>query len=239
MSVGRADREIVEFLQERAATYSFLSRLLREEISLAALSHLVGELAAEQVPEQDASEGYRLLREFARMVQPRDLGEVETELATEYAGVILAGEREGVSPYESVYTSPDRTLMREARDQVLAAYRQEGLDKIGEFKEPEDHIAIELEFMAYLCQKTIDALKEGNVEAALGSLEKQKEFLDEHLLVWVPEFCQDLAQAARSDFYRGIARLTEEHLVMEGDTLDEILAVVEEKEGEGLARLGC
>ena len=31
-------------------------------------------------------------------------------------------------PFESVYTSPKRLMMQEARDEVLAVYRSEGLD---------------------------------------------------------------------------------------------------------------
>jgi TorA maturation chaperone TorD len=81
---------------------------------------------------------------------------------------------------------------------------------------------VELDFMARLCQKTVDALAEGQIDAALALLDRQRAFLDEHLLVWVPRFSQDLAQAASSDFYRGVAVLTQEHLAQEGATIDEL-----------------
>jgi TorA maturation chaperone TorD len=226
MSVNRPLQEIIDLVQDRAVTYTFLSRLLRQEMSQAALGHLLAELSGGQAAEEVTSEGYTLLRQFARSVQPLDLAEVETELAAEYAGVILAGETEGVSPYESVYTSPDRMLMQQGRDQVLAAYRSQGLDKVREFKEPEDHIAIELEFMAYLCQQTAEKLQQGDLSAAQTALLRQQAFLDDHLMVWAPEFCRDLVRRSRSDFYRGVAMLTAEHLDQEQATVAEILAAL-------------
>ena len=118
--------------------------------------------------------------------------------------------------------------MQEARDQVLAEYRKEGLARIGEFKDPEDHIAIELEYMAYLCQKAAEGLAADDLATATGYLQKQQDFLEKHLLVWIPNFCQDLAKVATSDFFRGIGRLTEEHLAMEQETIAELLEAVKE-----------
>ncbi|HSJ54178.1 MAG TPA: molecular chaperone TorD family protein, partial [Anaerolineae bacterium] len=201
--------EVSEILASRAAAYSFLSRAYRQEASAAFLQGLVEELA--NTTEEDAeSEGHRLLRHYVRGIAQADLDNVETELGAEYAALFLNASPKPVHPFESVYTSSDRLLMQQARDEVLAEYRQEGLARIGDFKEPEDHIAIELEFMAHLCQKTAEALGAGDTGAAAGYLQKQQRFLEKHLLVWVPAFCRDLAARATSDFYRGIGRLTEE-----------------------------
>jgi anaerobic sulfite reductase subunit A len=48
--------------------------------------------------------------------------------------------------------------MQEARDQVVALYRAKGLDKVAELELPEDHIALEFEFMAHLCQEMQSAV---------------------------------------------------------------------------------
>jgi TorA maturation chaperone TorD len=217
--------EMLDILQSRASSYTFLSTAYRQEVSAAFLEVLVNELTGGAEPEPE-SKGHRLLRDYARRIREADLRQVEIDLGAEYIALLLAASANPVFPYESVYTSPERLLMQQARDEVLAEYRGEHLARLREFKHPEDHIAIELEFMAYLCQKTADALEEGDVEAALAALEKQKGFLDRHLLVWVPRFCQDLAQVARSDFYRAIALLTQEHLAMEPDTVNELLEAV-------------
>lgn len=72
-------------------------------------------------------------------------------------------------PFESVHTSPKRLMMQEARDEVLAVYRSEGLDKLPSWKESEDHIALELEFMAVLGDRIVaaaEASDEAEVEAS-------------------------------------------------------------------------
>ena len=50
-------------------------------------------------------------------------------------------------------------MMQEARDEVLAVYRSEGLDKLPSWKESEDHIALELEFMAVLGDRIVTAAR--------------------------------------------------------------------------------
>jgi TorA maturation chaperone TorD len=218
----QVNNEVLEILTDRGATYALLSQLFREEVSAVLLEQLVTDLVDPNSQGDGTGQGYGLLRQFALSVRHRDLDEVRTELSVEFGRLFLTGRDDSVFPYESVYTSQERLLMQRARDEVLAAYRDEGLAKTAAFREPEDHLAVELDFMARLCQKTVDALAEGQIDAALALLDRQRAFLDEHLLVWVPRFSQDLAQAASSDFYRGVAVLTQEHLAQEGATIDEL-----------------
>ena len=92
--------------------------------------------------------------------------------------------------------------------------------------ETKDGDAIELEFMGYLCQRVVGAVKAADKAAVAKALQKQEDFLQKHLLVWVPESCRDVQKAAKTGFYQGIAQITAEHLAVERDTLDEFLATV-------------
>ena len=68
-----------------------------------------------------------------------------TDLAVDYVRAFIGHGVDAYSaayPFESVYTSPKRLMMQEARDEVLAVYRSEGLDKLPSWKESEDHIAL-------------------------------------------------------------------------------------------------
>ena len=168
-------------------------------------------------------EGAALFRAFLRKAAAADLQEMETALAAEYAALFLNAGKRSVHPFESVYTSAGRLVMQKARDEVLAAYRQAGLAQSEEFKEPEDHIALELEFMADLCRKLSRALAEGDRLACLAFLARQREFLDTHLLIWVPAFCNDLGKASSSDFYRGIATLTAEFIQSEREAIPALI----------------
>ena len=221
--------QAVETLQDRADTYSLLSQMYREEICVPVLAGLVEQLMFDDATHL-GSEGYALLRQFAARTHTSEPDQTVVELSVEFMRLFLSGRAGFVSPFESVYTSDERVLMQKARDQVLAFYRDEGLDRVAEFREPEDHIAIELDFMAHLCRRAAE-LWDSEPEAARGYLEKQKAFLDQHLLVWVPRFCADLDRAARSDFYRAISLITQEHLAHELQTVDDLLAALPAVEG--------
>ena len=80
----------------------------------------------------------------------------------------------------------------------------------------------------YLCQKTTVALEVNDTGLALGYLKKQKRFLEEHLVVWVPAFCKDVQRIGRGDFYRAIAKLTTGYLRMEQELIGELVSEIKE-----------
>lgn len=218
---------VLEILKEREATYSFLAQLFKHEVSVEQLEHLIPALAEEGVDPGVTSEGHDTLRQFALQVQGSDLKKVVTDLRAEYVRMFYGSMTSGVFPYESVYTSPEHVMMQESHTQVRRLYQQENLERDPASKEPEDHIAFEFEFMVYLCDRAAEAL-DADLDVAQAYLQKQKAFLDEHLLVWVPDFCEDVIKFTQSDFFRGLAQITAEHLSMERDTVDELLAAVAE-----------
>jgi len=216
--ITRAEWETL--ISNRAGTYAFLSRLYRVEADKALLEQISEMGLSTEVEEPDISEGYALLEQFIGRTTESTL----TELAVDYARLFLGVSRgSGAFPYESVYTSEGRLFMQEARDEVLKVFREEGLDRADDFTEPEDHVSLEFEFMAFLCHKTLDALQKCDDEDALGYLEKQKVFLDNHILNWVPTFCKDVERFAQTDFYKAAAKITHGYLRLEGAILDELL----------------
>ncbi len=215
------DKEWMEVLTAQYDSYTFLSRMYRQEVSLATLNELVGRSGAWAQPGSDS--GLALIAGFLQHWNGKDLAGAQVDLAADYAGLFLNASQTPVYPYESVYTSEERLLMQKARDQMIEELRSEGLALTANAKEPEDHIAIELEFVAHLCQKTIQSLEQGDLLSARQYLEKQKSFLDKHLLVWAPTFCDDTFRAARTDFYKGVAQLTKDFLASERGTIDVLI----------------
>ena len=211
-----------EILNNSAAMYAFIARLYRQEVDKDLLSSLHRLDFAAAADEPEIAAGYRMMEGFLR--QGND--DQEVELAVDYARIFLGcgpKQGEGAFPYESVYTSPRGLIMQEARDQVVAVYRSEGMVRDSSFSEPEDHIAFELVFMEYLCRSMLKALHQEDEEQVLSCLHKQKEFLDQHLMNWVPGFCQDVERIAATDFYRGLAKVTVGYLRMEQELLNELL----------------
>ncbi|MCJ7569352.1 MAG: molecular chaperone TorD family protein [Anaerolineales bacterium] len=214
--------EFNELISERSSMYGFLGRIYRVEADQELLDQMAKMHLSDEVEVPEISEGYRMLRGFLEHLTESTLIDLAVEYAKIFLGVGLIGDK-GAYPYESVYTSPDGLMMQEARDEVLKIYREEGLNKADEFTEPEDHVAFELDFMAYLCDKTIEVLKEGDNDGALGYLKKQMDFLEKHLIPWVPSFCSDVIRMAQGDFYKAIAKITVGYLSMEQDLIGEII----------------
>jgi len=169
-----------------------------------------------------------LFRSFLRQAASADLQQVVATLAVEFAALFLNASQRSVHPFESVYTSAERLMLQQSRDEVLAEYRRAGLERSADFKEPEDHVALELEFMAFLCRRAAAVMQEQEETACLAFLERQKAFLEGHLLVWLPAFCSDLEKASESDFYRGIARLTREFIQSEREAIMSLIEHVRE-----------
>ncbi len=82
-----------------------------------------------------------------------------------------------------------------------------GFKKRQSFKEPEDHIAVELEFMAHLCDLACRSIDEGKTDYGAGYLKNQTEFLDLHLSKWVPKLVKKLRSASKNDFYLALGDL--------------------------------
>jgi len=86
---------------------------------------------------------------------------------------------------------------------VRSAYRKGEVHKSSAYKDLDDHIAVQMEFLAYLISKG-----EKEPQRALDFQKQQVDFLRDHLMGWVIEFCAVLSNSAVSDFYQGMAELT-------------------------------
>lgn len=211
--------EMTGLLRIRRDFYRLLSRLYILEVDEQLLSALMHMEFPADCGDEEMAEGYALLRSWL----DSHGGESLEDLAVDYARVFLsAGVAEGSAafPYESVYTSGSRLMMQDARSQAVAAYDAHGLVfRTDTYHVPEDHLAIELEFMACLCGESLAAEDQAALEA---SLKEQGSFLREHLLGWVPAFCADLNKYASTDFYKAVGKLTRGFLNLERKLLGEM-----------------
>lgn len=79
--------------------------------------------------------------------------------------------------------------------------------------EADDHIAIELEFMAVMHERML--YNSFSIRSAMESLDIQESFLEKHLLQWTPQFCQKLNAATDSPLYLGLSHMLEEFLPLD------------------------
>lgn len=208
--------------RSRSTVYGFLSKVYEREITVDFLRHLTGNDFIAQIDSMNEDEGFRLLSTYLKDLAGRDLEQVRLGLAVDYAALFL-GLGGGVHhPSESAYRSSTHFIMQQPRDDVLASYRTAYVDKVKDFPEPEDHIAMELQFMAHLSGKTAEAMQAGKKDEAKVLLETQKDFINNHLLVWVPKFTEDVMKAAKLDFYRAVAKITGRFIELDKEAVSDL-----------------
>ncbi|MEE8471479.1 MAG: molecular chaperone TorD family protein, partial [Dehalococcoidia bacterium] len=142
------------------------------------------------------------LEEEDSQLSPHRLSSLKSEFVRLFRG--LRRELSPPPPYESVYVD-NGFLYGCSTDQVKRKYQQFNLG--GATNEPPDHLALELDFMRFLCEKEAEAWQSG--QEVWEWLEEQYEFLREHLLLWVPAFCSNIRECCDTPFYSGVADLTE------------------------------
>lgn len=220
---------LIGLLEARSATYALLARLYRKEIDQELLDEMHGMLYPTATGDDNVDEGYLLIATFLSNLWTDSL----TELSIDYVQCFIGHGIDAFSaayPFESVYTSEKRLLMQDARDEVLAVYRAYGMDKAENWKEGEDHIALELEFEQVLCDRAIEALRTRDEDTAFDLLTTQRNFLADHLCAWVPMMTADLKKFARTKMYQGLAYLTEGFLDTDYIFLKDLLAEGEDEQ---------
>ena len=215
-------RELVDFMTRRARTYGLLARIFRVEVD----GKFLEELRHLKFPSSTGNEhvdyGYRTMYNYLKGTWEDTL----LDLARDYARTFIGHGNNGRSaayPFESVHTSEKRLLMQDARDEVLAIYRANLLKKGEEWNDCEDHIALELEFMQVMSERTAKALKEGKEDEAVEMLKTQRAFVGQHLANWVPMFVSDIKYFSQTDLYIGAGELLLGFVQTEVEALDDLL----------------
>ena len=214
----KTTEELNELMDNRAKLYSFFSRMYCEEADAELLENWKTILKPSAVEDKEMARHCEELQTFLEGVNMTQ--EFIDDLAADYAALFLGIGRHPAHPYESVYLSKDKIVMREPWVAIVKLYREHGLQKTADYKEPEDHIAMELEFMAYLCLKVKEELNSDDKASVPILIEPQKTFLQSHLNAWAPMFCTDIVSgSAKYDFYRIVAHLTQRFLELDQETL--------------------
>ncbi|MCI5162896.1 MAG: molybdopterin oxidoreductase, partial [Candidatus Electrothrix sp. AX5] len=183
----------------KATIYSFLSFLYQDEIPLS----FIEEMRVNSFPDQLAkaatscsSAGFRSgLAKITTALQGKSAQEIYNELRYAYAELFLNAGKNPVFPYASCHITGEPLVMQKPVFEVRQVYRDSGVHKNPAYPDLDDHIAVELEFMAYLADQQ-------------GTEKQQRSFLEQHL-GWADAFCAMLRSAAQTTFYQGLADLTQ------------------------------
>ena len=124
-------------------------------------------------------------------------GEELDDLAADFAAIYLTGAY-GASPCESVWLDDDHLAFQGRMFDLRQLYRDQGLVNPGRRHRPDDHLVLQLEFIAHL-------LKKAYTDDDWRYLAR---CLDEHLLQWLPDFSRRVLQRSATVFYAGLAEVT-------------------------------
>jgi TorA maturation chaperone TorD len=181
-------------LFERAAIYALLARMFSYPLTTDELEAVAG-LSVDESSGEASALGAPLAQMQAAMSLDYP---VLVETLNREATRLFEGPGQPVAPpFGSFYLNERRLMGPEAVDVRRAYLAAQLLPDQGGLMPP-DHIALELGFIA--------ALAGSESPEALASA---RDFLVQHLLSWIPMWCDDVARAKPHPFYSGLVALTQ------------------------------
>ena len=198
-------------LTGQALALGLLSNMLYSEPDLAFLQQLAeGDIFSEAPFAEDQPDtiaGLELLSNWIKTLLNDGRGSTFEEVKVDYMRLLVGTEDFKTPPWESVYFNEERMIFQEETLKVRSWYRRFGLASKKLHNEPDDHIALEISFIAHLASLSLEALSTDDQTVLEKTLKAQHDFLEEHLLQWAPTWCDLVYQNAQTDFYKGTALL--------------------------------
>ncbi|WP_456475765.1 TorD/DmsD family molecular chaperone [Candidatus Pyrohabitans sp.] len=197
LAVARRDAHYLIF-----RAFTEVSQALAEEILSGEYMTKLRAALVKLLPEELLEEHFLALERFRNVfaeVKPKKFRrELEAERFTIFDDDLMPY----LSAHESVYRS-EKQIMGDLTAEVKNMYREAGytLDK-SRGNLPPDEAKLELEFAFHLLEDEVEAWRSGDREGALLALERQKKFIREHMIMWLPYLFDDVAN---EDFKRGVA----------------------------------
>ncbi len=153
----------------------------------------------------DVKAGLTLLNEWADQNKDGLSDQAFREVESEYDRLFIGPGQVLAPPWESVFVKEGRLIFQEVTLQVRDWYRRHGLQSVKLHQEPDDHIGLELTFLAHMAGEGLAALEIGDDVAFEAANNAQRQFLSEHVLNWATLWCDQVGEYSRADFYRGVA----------------------------------
>lgn len=153
-----------------------------------------------------------------------------TEAYEEYMHLFIGPDKLIAPPWESVYRSKQGLLFQESTLTIREIYRQNGLIPGGFPRVADDSLALELDFMAHMAQKTLNLLETADEKRAAfeEALTVQESFVRVHLLFWIPKLLEKMSSSRSRIFYPQMTWILLEFLQKDHGVLNEILELVRE-----------
>ncbi len=178
----------------RASVYELLGRLLAREPD-EPLLQLLRDIEDVDASEGQIAMGWELLKQSALKTDVQ-------QTSDEYVNLFIGVGRGELVPFGSWYLTG--FLMEKPLAVLRTDLQSLGIERQGDIKESEDHIAALCDAMAIL-------IRHGNEVP----LERQQKFFNDHIAPWANRFFKDLQNANAAHFYRSVGFFGEGFLEFE------------------------
>ncbi|HDM09002.1 MAG TPA: molybdopterin oxidoreductase [Desulfobacteraceae bacterium] len=215
-----------ELIKSVAKRYQFLSILYRDEISLDLIAAMQKDeflntldKAVKGCEFEELICGSEMITAYLRSGPAEKLYK---ELRFDYADLFLNAGPNPIFPYESPIRSGEPIVMQKPVFELREYFRKAGVHKSPEYKDLEEHIAVQMEFLRYV-------LENGDSDLYL-------DFFQNKFSKWVPSLCDQLIAATpsngsssrdilntpselTSNFYQGLGHFTRGVVTCESSTI--------------------
>jgi putative dimethyl sulfoxide reductase chaperone len=169
--------------------------------------------------------------DFAAAVRRAVAGDPEpSSLEAEHTSLFVLPS--GVVPHEAFYLDENRRLGGRITAAVQQSYDLAAAYTSEQCLELPDHIGVELEFMAFLCDLEEQFWASSELSGVGKCRELQRSFLEDHLLRWHAALCEKVEGEAALDLYRALARLTFEFLESERGHVCDVFEQASQEKGK-------
>lgn len=207
----QATPEQNDWLERRGWVYELLMDFLSRppRMSLIAQWRQRAELT-HRIPN---SRGGKRLKSYLESIPERHFRSACHQEAEEYRRLFL-GDQSMLIPCEGTFRAiRDGANAAACISHIRSMYADSGVVFNKLTGERDDHIAMELEFMAVLAEGMRSKADLSHMRhSCLEMADTQIRFLEVHLLKWAPRLAEELIRATKSPLYSGLAELLREFL---------------------------
>ncbi len=195
--------------QTRELFYALYSRIFMKEADVALLK---------TIEKKEIKEFFPNLFEWDEYRQKSKQEIIDNYLNVDFTDISLLN----LIPYESFYLREDGQIESGGDNPVYRAYEE--FDFIVEKDKARvvspDHIGVELEFMYMLCHAETKALENSDAVAAEELRQRQKSFLENHLMKWAPLYLINVKNEAQTPLYYDAAMTGVEFILSDYEYLN-------------------
>jgi len=155
----------------------------------------------------ETTQGLELLNRWSEQTGGNLTKDAFDDLQVDYCRLFVGPGKLLAPPWESVHRDVTHLTFQKDTVEVRKWYALYGLQFEKLHKEPDDHIGLELAFIATLASRAAEALAAGEDARCQELVEAKNSFIHEHLMQWGPQWAETALKGARSEFYQGVFKL--------------------------------